>query len=587
MERPLKVGITGGIGSGKSTVARIFENLGIPVYHADARAKLLMVENKELKAAIRQAFGEKAYTPEGLPDRAFLAGQVFHDKEKLATLNALVHPVVREDGERWHAAQSGVPYTLKEAALLYESGSYRDLDLVLVVTAPKALRIRRVMARDGVDEAAVRARMDNQWPEDEKVRRADIVIHNDGKQLLLPQVMEVHHLLCRKASVDTPAAQDGVSADDEILIDDWEAFRAQISRRRSLVNCTLRGIDFREQEVDWQSLAIGETTFLGCRLDPDEEVALFKAGAYIYTAPENLPYRPFRRQLYTWQELLEGHAPGDKESSCDLKIYQHFEATRNHTPVNEALWQRIHDHAIDHGLRRLLAFDRNGMSLRRGVGFMGGHSTLRTDRYFRRAAQTARLLTRAGYFVVSGGGPGIMEAANLGAYLSAYDEKDFTNALEILAGAPHYHHPDYYTRAFEVLERFPEGAESLAIPTWFYGHEPSNVFASHIAKYFSNSLREDTLLAIALYGIVFAPGSAGTTQEIFMDAAQNHYATFDYISPMVFLGRARYSEETGIFPLLQQLAKERAYGEMLFLTDEPAEILRFLEKHPPRPSPHE
>jgi len=283
-----------------------------------------------------------------------------------------------------------------------------------------------------------------------------------------------------------------------------------------------------------------------------------------------------------WQELLEGYEPGGKDNSCDLKIYHHFEATRNHTPVNEALWQRIHDHAMDHGLRHLLAFDRSGMSARRGVGFMGGHSTLRTDPHFRRTAETARLLTQAGYFIVSGGGPGIMEAANMGAYFAPYREEDFETCLRILAKAPHYTHQAYYRRAFEVLERFPEGAENLAIPTWFYGHEPSNVFASHIAKYFSNSLREDTLLAIALYGIVFAPGSAGTTQEIFMDAAQNHYATFDYISPMVFLGRERYAEETMLFPLLRQLAEGRSYADMLHLADEPRQVLAFLQNHPPR-----
>ncbi|MEZ4986428.1 MAG: hypothetical protein R2795_15550 [Saprospiraceae bacterium] len=122
----------------------------------------------------------------------------------------------------------------------------------------------------------------------------------------------------------------------------------------------------------------------------------------------------------------------------------------------------------------------------------------------------------------------------------------------------------------------------MAIPTWFYGHEPSNLFASHIAKYFSNSIREDTLLAIALYGIIFAPGSAGTTQEIFMDAAQNHYATFNYYSPMVFLGRQRYEVDTLIYPLVRQLAWGKPHYDLLHLSDDPMEIVSFLQQHQPQ-----
>ena len=133
----------------------------------------------------------------------------------------------------------------------------------------------------------------------------------------------------------------------------------------------------------------------------------------------------------------------------------------------------------------------------------------------------------------------------------------------------------------KVLEKFPHGKENLAIPTWFYGHEPTNVFASHIAKYFSNSLREDTLLAISLYGVIFAPGSAGTTQEIFQEAAQNHYGTFGYYSPMVFLGKKRYVEDTSLYSVLHQLANGQEYKKLLFLTDEPRLILEFIETHPP------
>lgn len=212
---------------------------------------------------------------------------------------------------------------------------------------------------------------------------------------------------------------------------------------------------------------------------------------------------------------------------------------------------------------------------------MGGHGTLRTDPYYEKTALTAKLFTEAGYFVVSGGGPGIMEAANLGAYFAGRPKRDLDMALHILSRAPHYTDKLYHRQTMKVIEKYPKGQISLAIPTWFYGHEPSNLFSSYIAKYFSNSIREDTLLAVCLYGVVFAPGSAGTTQEIFQEATQNHYGTFNYYSPMVFLSRERYEVNTFIYPLLRQLAWGKEYYDMLHLTDDPKEVLKFIQNHPP------
>lgn len=190
-----RIGITGGIGSGKTTACRLFEILGIPVYYADDRAKWLMQNDKELIVQIKDAFGEGAYQASGVLDRTYLAGIVFQDKSKLEQLNSIVHPAVRTDGINWDAEHSGFPYTLREAALLYESGIYELLDQIITVTAPEAVRIERVMKRDNVDEAAVRARMDKQWPEDKKVELADFVIYNDGKQSLIQQVYHIHQQL--------------------------------------------------------------------------------------------------------------------------------------------------------------------------------------------------------------------------------------------------------------------------------------------------------------------------------------------------------------------------------------------------------
>jgi dephospho-CoA kinase len=191
----LKIGITGGIGSGKTTVCHIFEALGIPVYYADDRAKALMTTDVALVQAIQTNFGVESYFPDGSLNRAYLSNIVFKDAEKLALLNSLVHPAVFRDGEAWHAAQKNVPYTLKEAALLVETGSYKAVDKLITVFAPKKLRLQRVLKRDKVTRAAVLARMNKQMPERDKVKLADFIIKNDGQHGLIQQVWAVHQAL--------------------------------------------------------------------------------------------------------------------------------------------------------------------------------------------------------------------------------------------------------------------------------------------------------------------------------------------------------------------------------------------------------
>lgn len=191
----LKVGITGGIGSGKTTVCQIFASLGIPVYYADERAKWLMVNDRELVLAITEVFGKEVYFPDGQLNRKHLSDIIFSEPQKREQLNALVHPAVWRDGAEWNANNQEAPYTLKEAALIYESGGDKQLDRVIVVTAPEAVRIDRVVQRDEVPSDAVRARIAAQMPEAEKVILADFVINNDGKHLLIPQVLDIHRQL--------------------------------------------------------------------------------------------------------------------------------------------------------------------------------------------------------------------------------------------------------------------------------------------------------------------------------------------------------------------------------------------------------
>lgn len=197
MAHPLRVGITGGIGSGKTTVCRLFAVLGIPVYDADYWAKWLIEHDPQVRREVVALLGPEAYRPDGAYDRAYVAQRVFADAALLAALNAIVHPAVERHSRAWHEQQAptGCPYTLKEAALLVESGSHRFLDALIVVTAPEAVRIHRVMARDGATEADVRARMQRQAPEAEKVALADFVIVNDGQHALIPQVWAVHQAL--------------------------------------------------------------------------------------------------------------------------------------------------------------------------------------------------------------------------------------------------------------------------------------------------------------------------------------------------------------------------------------------------------
>jgi len=189
--------VTGGIGSGKTLVCSVLEKLGIPVYHADLQARQLMNEDLNLKEKIIDLFGEEAYL-DGALNRRFLAGSVFSDERKLSGLNALVHPAVRRDYTRWINQQEGVPYVVEEAAILFESGAALLMDLKVLVYASEEVRIKRVIKRDGVDEANVRGRMKNQMDEEDKRRLADLVIVNDGKEMLLPQIIEMHQKIINR-----------------------------------------------------------------------------------------------------------------------------------------------------------------------------------------------------------------------------------------------------------------------------------------------------------------------------------------------------------------------------------------------------
>lgn len=333
----------------------------------------------------------------------------------------------------------------------------------------------------------------------------------------------------------------------------------------------VQGLDLCAFEDGLLSRGWERFTFLGCRFSEASSMHISASGGTIFPPFDGIPYNPYRGCLYTSAELAE--------NDLDTRIYEHQAEHRRkkRKPILESLAQRIHDHAVDDALEAYLRrFDRV-------VAIMGGHSLQRDEQTYRSVALVARSLTRAGYHVVTGGGPGAMEAGNLGAWLAPHPDEAIDTAIAALAAATDYSTEAYAVAAQEVVAAFPHGAESLAIPTWFYGHEPTNQFATAVAKYFSNSIREDGLLAIATHGVVYTPGAAGTVQEVFMDATQNHYQTFEVISPMVFVDSEFWADDGLSAPrLLRQLAGDRPYGEMIAVLDDPDDVVSFIESNPPR-----
>ena len=366
------------------------------------------------------------------------------------------------------------------------------------------------------------------------------------------------------------------------VIRELDSLESFLKNKGQLHCSVVQGLDLSELDLDWNKLNFSGAVFLGCTFPKNVSACdLSLKGAVVFPSLPDLPYNPYRAELYSREELMEGWTPR-ADNSVDKKIYDHFEAKGGpKADIMESLSQRIHDHAVDDALRDLLDGEVENDGVKKVVAIMGGHGTPRTDPYYKKVVKLTRNLTRAGFYVASGGGPGTMEAANLGAWLADVDDAGLEEVFSILDVAPKYSDSGYMEAAQSVLDLYPHGHSSIAVPTWFYGHEPTNLFSKRIAKYFSNSIREDGLLAIAEYGVIFAPGSAGTTQEIFMDATQNHYVTFDKVSPMVFLGEDRYKKDTMLYPCIKQLAEGRAYSEMLACSDDIDEILDFIINHPP------
>lgn len=339
--------------------------------------------------------------------------------------------------------------------------------------------------------------------------------------------------------------------------------------------------------------------FLGCDLSHHSAGFISCNGGMVISNRKDVLFEVFRSKLYAPKELFKGFDPENNkgyQSTYDYKIYQDYinsgmETTKS---ILVSLTRRLHDHSITDALQEIITG-------RKVVAIMGGHSMERKDSYYLTIAKISRSLTQKGFLMVSGGGPGAMEATHVGAYFAARSEKEMEEAIDEMkvrpkgaANGKEYTDKDWLLRAWKIIEKYPipKGKEkasmSIGIPTWLYGHEPPTIFATHIAKYFANSIREDGLVTIAKHGIIFAPGSAGTTQEIFQDATQNHYAPYNtiqsvkkYISPMILFGVEHWTKKRPLWEFMQIISKDQPCSELLYLTEDADDVVKKIISYNP------
>jgi predicted Rossmann-fold nucleotide-binding protein len=344
---------------------------------------------------------------------------------------------------------------------------------------------------------------------------------------------------------------------------------ADLDRRLRAGATSMRGwrvrrLDLTGRREALTGTAVDGATFLGCTFAPGDAERVEAAGGLVLPDVGDSPVDVYRSRLYTADELYD-HA--DYRRSLDARAYAW---AQHRSGSDDLLAQALHDHAIDAALS-------DWTRTRRLVGVMGGHAVERGEPAY---ADAARLGHRLGqhHVVATGGGPGAMEAANLGGSLSARSTDELDEAVTALAAAPSFR-PSiqaWVRTALEVRDAFPGPADSLGIPTWHYGHEPPNVFATAIAKFFGNPAREAILLEICDGGIVFLPGAGGTVQEVFQDACENYYADESSVAPMVLVGRDYWTTTVPAWPLLRSLARHRPMEPHVHLVDsvdEAAEVV--------------
>jgi predicted Rossmann-fold nucleotide-binding protein len=351
--------------------------------------------------------------------------------------------------------------------------------------------------------------------------------------------------------------------------------------KNTLAGLCVLGLRLDRDPPDLTGVDVRDTMFVGCHLaGPDVETDLILRGAHVVPPFDERPYPTHPALLYTPEDLSAGFTDRGFAGMYDTVVYQHFVEHGGAVPdIREALAQRLHDAGVDNALGKALNEWAAAHGTRGAIGIMGGHASPRGSEPYRMVATLARRLAAADRLIVTGGGPGVMEAANLGAYFASFDEAGLATAIDRLSVAPHFMDHEPYTAAalsvraahplpaLDVAGRLRHGG--LALPTWLYGHEPANLFAGQIGKYFSNAVREDSILRLARGGIVFAPGWAGTVQEIFQAATKTFYATDGPSGAYVFLGVEHWSR-LPVVDLLGPLLARSPHGDqsdLIVVTD--------------------
>ncbi|PRY43367.1 hypothetical protein [Umezawaea tangerina] len=346
----------------------------------------------------------------------------------------------------------------------------------------------------------------------------------------------------------------------------------QLRATADLRGAVLTGLDLTTEDLRGP---LDGALFLGCLLSPALARRAQAAGALIFPAIPDVPYDVYRSRLYTPAELFAGFDPANPASyadTMDARVYKHSKGEGHRPDPLHALAERLHDHAITEALDEVLTG--------KPVAVMGGHALARDSAGYRAAVDLGVALGKADLTVLTGGGPGAMEAVPLGVRLA---DGGVDEVLAQIARAPKFGGDD--VSIGEWLAAFPTDLptgpvpRTIGIPTWFYGHEPPNPACELHAKYFANSVREEGLLTVATGGIVYTPGKAGTVQEVFQDFCQNYYGSVGPAAPMVFLGKAFWLDEVPAAPLVQQLARGREAEKWILVTDDVDEALELLRTY--------
>ncbi len=332
----------------------------------------------------------------------------------------------------------------------------------------------------------------------------------------------------------------------------------------TLAGLRLQGLDLTElAERLLDRSDVAGLVVLGGRLTPELDEHLRTHGAIIFPTDPHAPVRPYRGRLYTAEELYEGLEEHGYEGTLDARAYAWLrDACLRHDAYVTAL-RALHDDAMADALAEVVQDHRV-------VGVMGGHALRRDGGGYARAARLGHALAEAGFLVATGGGPGAMEAVNLGAWCRDADELE--TALRTLSEVPHFvpSVDDWVRVALAVRRRRadePGAVRSVGVPTWHFGHEPPNVFPDLIAKFFSNALREDLLLHHSSSGLVVLPGAAGTVQEVFQMATRLYYEVDGRVPPLVLVGERYWTEELPVWPVLRALARGRRMEQAIHLVD--------------------